>query len=88
MRKGNSSNFQYGPDRGVSVLWAFKLDYLQPFKASKVSLLQIRPNFNLVRPSQACFMALWHAQRRNHPRTEQHIIQQERRFEWRDGDFI
>ena len=32
MRKGNSSNFQYGPDRGVSVPGAFKLDHLQPFK--------------------------------------------------------
>ena len=32
MRKGNSSNFQYGPDRGVSVHGAFKLDHLQPFK--------------------------------------------------------
>ena len=32
MRKGNSSNFQYGPDRGVSVPGAFKLDLLQPFK--------------------------------------------------------
>ena len=32
MRKGNSSNFQYGSDRWVSVPGAFKLDQLQPFK--------------------------------------------------------
>ena len=32
MRKGNSSNFQYGQDRGVSVPGAFKLDHLQPVK--------------------------------------------------------
>ena len=32
MRKGNSSNFQYGWDRGVSVPGAFKLDHWQPFK--------------------------------------------------------
>ena len=32
MRKGNSSNFQYGPDRWVSVPGAFKLDDLQSFK--------------------------------------------------------
>ena len=30
--KGNSCNFQYGWDRGVSVPGAFKLDQLQPFK--------------------------------------------------------
>ena len=32
MRKGNSSNFQYGPDRWFSVPGAFKLEHLQPFK--------------------------------------------------------
>ena len=32
MRKGNSSNFQYGPDRWVSVHGAFKLDDLLSFK--------------------------------------------------------
>ena len=32
MGKGNSSNFRYGWDRGVSVPGAFKLDHLQPFK--------------------------------------------------------
>ena len=30
MRKGNSSNFPYGPDRWVSVPGAFKLEHLQP----------------------------------------------------------
>ena len=40
MRKGNSSNFQYGPDRWVSVPGAIKLDHLQPFEPilfSKIS---------------------------------------------------
>ena len=32
MRKGNSPNFRIGPDRGVVVLGAFKLDHLQPIK--------------------------------------------------------
>ena len=32
MRNGNSSNFQYGPDRWVSVHLAFKLNNFQPFK--------------------------------------------------------
>ena len=31
-RKGNSSNFKIGWDRGVSVPGAFKLDHLQPFE--------------------------------------------------------
>merc|ERR1712024_144441 len=30
MRKGNSHNSRYGPDRGVCVPGAFKLDHLQP----------------------------------------------------------
>ena len=32
MRKGNSHNFQYGSDRGVSVPGVFKLDHLQPLE--------------------------------------------------------
>ena len=32
MRKGNSHNFQYGSDRGVSVPGAFKLDHLHPLE--------------------------------------------------------
>ena len=32
MSKRDSSNFQYGPDRWVSVPGAFKLDDLQSFK--------------------------------------------------------
>ena len=73
MRKGNSSNFQYGPYRWVSVPGAFKLDHLQPvepilfWKFSNFStfilgsqfLLPQRANYEKGEFSQLPKLALW-----------------------------